>query len=235
MKIENLFILLDHEKKGNIQKEYNKLGIKKGFTYVDLKNPSEVDFPFEELENLIHKINGFSEKNALIRIAVLEILETAIKNNLPQIFIMADNAKFDGDILTILDAHIAELPEDFDVFSLEAFHFKIPELVEESELVVKVTGAWGLTAMIINNQAFEKIQELITLGFRSADLTIGLVDFLQSELKVYAPVNNIATHTNSTIPVSIADHEELELIEPLLARVPDTNLEQLWAQVKDKI
>jgi GR25 family glycosyltransferase involved in LPS biosynthesis len=221
--------------------QVKKLGIKKPVVYPAI-TPQDLKIPYEELEKPLHKINRFTPGCFAYNASFLSILEYAIAFNKPYYLYIEDDIFILEDAKEKLQQILNELPQDWDVLLLSAYHYAKPDIVSSN--IVKVNGTWGTNAVMINHTGYKRLFALISQGFRGADLTIGMSNWLGSDLNVYATRHNIGYETpniksdiinkveTKELPIDVMTHTPMCPIEIQLAQNSTLNLEEIWNQMK---
>jgi len=195
--------------------------------------PVMLDVPYEELEKPLHKINRFTPGCFAARDSFVAILNDAVATKKPCFLYVEDDVFIVDGAKEQLEQMLAELPDNWDVLLLSVYHYQKPDIVSES--LVKVNGTWGMNLALFNESSYERLSNLVSTGFRPADLTVGMTKLLGSDINVYAARHNISyetpdmvsdiTHKAETkeLPIDVMTHQEITPIEIALAKNPNLN------------
>ena len=229
------------DRQKNALLQVKKLGIKKPVVYPAI-TPKDLKIPYEELEKPLHKINRFTPGCFATRASFLSILEYVIAFNKPCFLYVEDDILIVDGAKEQLQQMLTELPDNWDVLLLSVYHYQKPDIV--SETIVKVNGSWGMNLALFNHTSYEQLFTLVSNGFRGADLTVGMTNWLGSDLNVYAARHNIAYETPNMVsdiinkletkelPIDVMTHAPMSTIEIQLAQNTTLNLEEIWSQMK---
>lgn len=221
--------------------QVKKLGIKKPVVYPAI-TPEALKIPYEELEKPLHKINRFTPGCFAARASFLSILEYAIAFNKPYFLYVEDDILIVEGAKEQLQKMLLELPDNWDVLLLSVYHYQKPDIV--SEKIVKVNGTWGMNLALFNHTSYEQLFELVYNGFRGADLTVGMTNWLGSDLNVYAARHNIGYETpdmksdiinkveTKELPIDVMTHAPMSPIEIQIAQNPTLNVDEIWSQMQ---
>jgi len=155
------------------------------------KEASFYNVPKSVFEQELCLNQRFNENAYACKANFIKLLKDARKHQYKYILFLEDDVFFDQQQWLNFSQCLSQLPSDFDIFNLGAYHFETP--ISYSDNLVQVQGAWLFHAAVISLKGIEKILTLFEQHvYRSADLTLGMVRFLQNGLQYYAPKITIA-------------------------------------------
>ena len=178
------------DKRAHMQRKFDELGLEVewfqavpyGFAEGIVKSlkPTVHDFPRFN----IHNPNEFGAS-----MSHYTVIKTALLQGHENIFVFEDDAMFRKNFNEELDKYLNKLPEDWDMFLLYSFMYKIqPQNVRINSRWVRSYNSWSLMSYGMNKKAMEKYIHIQDINFQIADRASFKMQDPPSNLNIYSAV-----------------------------------------------
>jgi len=176
------------DKKEQMIKRFKQYGIN-----VEWFNAVEYGFAREIVTSLNPNFSGFPRFNTKhpnefgAAMSHYTVIKTALEQGVKKLFVFEDDAMFRKGFLLEFDKAMKTIPEDWDMFNLYSFMYKIlPENIRISRRWIKSFNSWSLMSYAINEKAMKMYISEMDKHFRIADLTS--FEMQNTELNIYSVV-----------------------------------------------
>ena len=160
------------DKRNRSWKKFQELGID-----VEAFKAVEYGFAKQIVESLPKVTNGFGRFNTKspnefgASMSHYTVIKTALEEGVQNLFVFEDDVLFRKDFNEKFDKYFDALPEDWDMFLLYSFMYKLqPQNVRVNSRWIKSYDSWSLMSYGMNRKAMERYIAEQDYFFRIADL-----------------------------------------------------------------
>ena len=146
------------DKMANMKAKFDSLGI-----FVDWFQAVQYGFAREVVESLKPSVNDFPRFNTKhpnefgAAMSHYTVIKTALEEGIEKLFVFEDDVMFRKDFNEEFDKYYSKLPEDWDMFMLYTFMYKIqPQNVRVNARWIKSFDGWSLMTYGMNRKAMKQ-------------------------------------------------------------------------------